>query len=121
MGACAVAILSVFSNRYQPILYLHHTHFRPRMFYLVLGVSNYGVHHLKELLGSNPTIRPVVNQIEVSPGKIQLKRALAGEISLYSHKEQNKEVKLRLTHWQRYSCWIIGPPMADASGNRFVL
>ncbi|KAF9316761.1 hypothetical protein BG003_001558 [Podila horticola] len=24
------------------------------------GVSNYGVHHLKELLGSNPTIRPVV-------------------------------------------------------------
>lgn len=31
----------------------------------VAGVSNYGVHHLKELLGSNPTIRPVVNQIEV--------------------------------------------------------
>ncbi|KAF9972715.1 hypothetical protein BGZ73_004162 [Actinomortierella ambigua] len=29
-----------------------------------IGVSNYGVHHLKELLGSNPTIRPVVNQIE---------------------------------------------------------
>ncbi|KAF9215281.1 hypothetical protein BGZ59_001814 [Podila verticillata] len=26
----------------------------------VAGVSNYGVHHLKELLGSNPTIRPVV-------------------------------------------------------------
>ncbi|KAG0035956.1 hypothetical protein BGZ82_004907 [Podila clonocystis] len=32
-----------------------------------IGVSNYGVHHLKELLGSNPTIRPVVNQIEVTP------------------------------------------------------
>ncbi|KAG0322227.1 hypothetical protein BGZ99_003426 [Dissophora globulifera] len=32
-----------------------------------IGVSNYGVHHLKELLGSNPTIRPVVNQIEVHP------------------------------------------------------
>ncbi|KAG0250355.1 hypothetical protein DFQ27_009457 [Actinomortierella ambigua] len=29
-----------------------------------IGVSNYGVQHLKELLGSNPTIRPVVNQIE---------------------------------------------------------
>ncbi|KAI1309497.1 hypothetical protein EDD11_004083 [Mortierella claussenii] len=32
-----------------------------------IGVSNYGIHHLKELLGSNPTIRPVVNQIEVHP------------------------------------------------------
>ncbi|KAF9938236.1 hypothetical protein BGZ67_000381 [Mortierella alpina] len=32
-----------------------------------IGVSNYGVHHLKELLGSNPTIRPVINQIEVHP------------------------------------------------------
>ncbi|KAG9071961.1 hypothetical protein KI688_006180 [Linnemannia hyalina] len=32
-----------------------------------VGVSNYGVQHLKELLGSNPTIRPVVNQIEVHP------------------------------------------------------
>ncbi|KAF9146405.1 hypothetical protein BGX30_000751 [Mortierella sp. GBA39] len=32
-----------------------------------IGVSNYGVQHLKELLGSNPTIRPVVNQIEVHP------------------------------------------------------
>ncbi|KAK3824903.1 MAG: 2,5-didehydrogluconate reductase [Benniella sp.] len=32
-----------------------------------IGISNYGVHHLKELLGSNPTIRPVVNQIEVHP------------------------------------------------------
>ncbi|KAG0233889.1 hypothetical protein BGX31_004750 [Mortierella sp. GBA43] len=26
-----------------------------------IGVSNYGVHHLKELLGSNPTIRPVIH------------------------------------------------------------
>ncbi|KAF9431101.1 hypothetical protein BGZ76_000579 [Entomortierella beljakovae] len=32
-----------------------------------IGVSNYGVSHLKELLGSNPTTRPVVNQIEVHP------------------------------------------------------
>ncbi|GJJ72741.1 2,5-diketo-D-gluconate reductase A [Entomortierella parvispora] len=32
-----------------------------------IGVSNYGIHHLKELLGSNPTIRPVVNQVEVHP------------------------------------------------------
>ncbi|KAI1319456.1 hypothetical protein EDD11_004033 [Mortierella claussenii] len=32
-----------------------------------IGVSNYGVHHLKELLDSNPKIRPVVNQIEVHP------------------------------------------------------
>ncbi|KAF9982359.1 hypothetical protein BGZ75_006251 [Mortierella antarctica] len=29
-----------------------------------IGVSNYSVEHLKELLGSNPIIRPVVNQIE---------------------------------------------------------
>ncbi|KAF9279283.1 hypothetical protein BGZ68_008029 [Mortierella alpina] len=29
-----------------------------------IGVSNYGVQHLKELLESNPTIRPVLNQIE---------------------------------------------------------
>ncbi|KAF8979056.1 hypothetical protein BGZ46_005855 [Entomortierella lignicola] len=32
-----------------------------------IGVSNYGVHHLKELLSSNPTVRPVINQIEVHP------------------------------------------------------
>lgn len=33
-----------------------------------LGVSNYGVHHLKELLeDSGATIRPAVNQIEVHP------------------------------------------------------
>ncbi|KAF9548446.1 hypothetical protein EC957_006662 [Mortierella hygrophila] len=32
-----------------------------------IGVSNYSVKHLKELLGSNPTIRPVVNQLEVHP------------------------------------------------------
>lgn len=32
------------------------------------GVSNYGVHHLKELIeDSNATIRPAVNQIEVHP------------------------------------------------------
>eukprot|EP01114_Cavostelium_apophysatum_P017973 TRINITY_DN5457_c0_g1_i2.p1 TRINITY_DN5457_c0_g1~~TRINITY_DN5457_c0_g1_i2.p1 ORF type:complete len:311 (+),score=54.08 TRINITY_DN5457_c0_g1_i2:89-934(+) len=32
-----------------------------------IGVSNYGVHHLKELLESKPTILPAVNQIEVHP------------------------------------------------------
>ncbi|KAF9910888.1 hypothetical protein EC991_005352 [Linnemannia zychae] len=33
-----------------------------------IGVSNYGIHHLKELLyDSEATIRPVVNQIEVHP------------------------------------------------------
>lgn len=31
------------------------------------GVSNFGVRHLKELLGSNPRIHPAVNQIEVHP------------------------------------------------------
>ncbi|KAJ9297878.1 hypothetical protein DTO271G3_4099 [Paecilomyces variotii] len=31
------------------------------------GVSNFGVRHLKELLGSNPRVRPAVNQIEVHP------------------------------------------------------
>lgn len=31
------------------------------------GVSNFGVRHLQELLGSNPRIRPAVNQIEVHP------------------------------------------------------
>ncbi|KAF8936760.1 aldo/keto reductase [Dissophora ornata] len=36
-----------------------------------IGVSNYGVLHLKELLGSNPTIRPAVNQIEVHPWLIR--------------------------------------------------
>ncbi|CAO3692487.1 unnamed protein product [Umbelopsis ramanniana] len=32
-----------------------------------IGVSNYGIQHLKELLGSNPNIRPVVNQLEIHP------------------------------------------------------
>ncbi|KAJ2958180.1 hypothetical protein NQZ79_g6206 [Umbelopsis isabellina] len=32
-----------------------------------IGVSNYGINHLKELLGSNPNIRPVVNQLEIHP------------------------------------------------------
>lgn len=31
------------------------------------GVSNYGVKHLQELLASQPTVLPVVNQIEVHP------------------------------------------------------
>ncbi|CAK4008316.1 Aldo keto reductase [Lecanosticta acicola] len=31
------------------------------------GVSNFGVKHIDELLSSNPTIKPAVNQIEVHP------------------------------------------------------
>ncbi|CAG8567777.1 15132_t:CDS:2 [Cetraspora pellucida] len=32
-----------------------------------IGVSNYGVKHLKELLDSNPEIKPTLNQIEIHP------------------------------------------------------
>lgn len=32
-----------------------------------IGVSNFGVQHLEELLGSNPRIKPVVNQVELHP------------------------------------------------------
>lgn len=32
-----------------------------------VGVSNYGVKHLEELLATKPTVLPVVNQIEVHP------------------------------------------------------
>lgn len=32
-----------------------------------LGVSNFGPHHIKELIDSNPEIKPVVNQIECHP------------------------------------------------------
>jgi hypothetical protein len=32
-----------------------------------LGVSNFGAHHIKELLDSNPAVRPVCNQIECHP------------------------------------------------------
>ncbi|KAI6780669.1 Aldo/keto reductase [Emericellopsis cladophorae] len=35
------------------------------------GVSNYGVKHIEELVGSNPRIAPVVNQIEVHPFNTQ--------------------------------------------------
>lgn len=31
------------------------------------GVSNYGIHHLQELLETSPTYRPQVNQIELHP------------------------------------------------------
>lgn len=31
------------------------------------GVSNYGIHHLQELLDSKPTVTPQVNQIELHP------------------------------------------------------
>ncbi|KAH8693163.1 putative aldo-keto reductase [Talaromyces proteolyticus] len=34
---------------------------------LAVGVSNYGIKHLEELLGTNPRVRPAVNQIEVHP------------------------------------------------------
>ncbi|KAF9940502.1 hypothetical protein BGZ67_007472 [Mortierella alpina] len=39
-----------------------------------IGVSNYSVEHLKELLGSNPIIRPVVNQIEIHPWLTRVER-----------------------------------------------
>ncbi|KAL1925214.1 uncharacterized protein VTP21DRAFT_97 [Calcarisporiella thermophila] len=32
-----------------------------------IGVSNYGVHHLKELMATNPEFVPAVNQLEVHP------------------------------------------------------
>ncbi|CAG8465749.1 3561_t:CDS:2 [Racocetra fulgida] len=32
-----------------------------------IGVSNYGVKHLKELLDSNPEIKPTLNQVEIHP------------------------------------------------------
>ncbi|CAG8499305.1 1119_t:CDS:2 [Paraglomus brasilianum] len=32
-----------------------------------IGVSNYGIHHLRELFETNPEIKPAVNQIEVHP------------------------------------------------------
>jgi hypothetical protein len=32
-----------------------------------IGVSNYGVHHIKELLESNPRIKPSVNQVDLHP------------------------------------------------------
>ena len=32
-----------------------------------LGVSNFGPHHIRELIESNPKVRPVVNQIECHP------------------------------------------------------
>ena len=31
------------------------------------GVSNYGIHHIKELLDSKPQVKPVINQIELHP------------------------------------------------------
>lgn len=31
------------------------------------GVSNYNIHHIQELLDSSPTIKPVINQIELHP------------------------------------------------------
>ncbi|KAK3685192.1 aldo/keto reductase [Podospora appendiculata] len=35
------------------------------------GVSNYGVRHIEELMGSGPRVLPVVNQIEVHPFNTQ--------------------------------------------------
>jgi len=32
-----------------------------------IGVSNFGVHHLKELIDSKPKILPAVNQVEIHP------------------------------------------------------
>ncbi|CEJ79848.1 hypothetical protein VHEMI00063 [[Torrubiella] hemipterigena] len=35
------------------------------------GVSNFGAHHIEELMASNPRVKPVVNQIEVHPFNTQ--------------------------------------------------
>lgn len=35
------------------------------------GVSNYGVHHIEELMDSKPRVHPVINQIEVHPFNTQ--------------------------------------------------
>ncbi|KND90709.1 putative oxidoreductase C2F3.05c [Tolypocladium ophioglossoides CBS 100239] len=37
----------------------------------MIGVSNYGVLHIEELMASNPRIKPVINQIEVHPFNTQ--------------------------------------------------
>ncbi|KJZ78500.1 hypothetical protein HIM_01891 [Hirsutella minnesotensis 3608] len=37
----------------------------------MIGVSNYGVKHIEELMSSSPRIKPVVNQIEVHPFNTQ--------------------------------------------------
>jgi diketogulonate reductase-like aldo/keto reductase len=37
----------------------------------MVGVSNYGVDHLEELMASKPRVHPVVNQIEVHPFNTQ--------------------------------------------------
>lgn len=36
-----------------------------------IGVSNYGVKHIEELMATNPRVKPVVNQIEVHPFNTQ--------------------------------------------------
>ncbi|KAM7185536.1 NADP-dependent oxidoreductase domain containing protein [Rhypophila sp. PSN 637] len=36
-----------------------------------IGVSNYGVAHIEELMASNPRVKPAVNQIEVHPFNTQ--------------------------------------------------
>ncbi|KAI9151485.1 putative oxidoreductase [Paramyrothecium foliicola] len=36
------------------------------------GVSNYGVAHIEELMASNPSVKPVINQIEVHPFNTQV-------------------------------------------------
>lgn len=32
-----------------------------------LGISNYGINHLKQLLDSNPKVKPAVGQYEIHP------------------------------------------------------
>ncbi|PWI73113.1 aldo-keto reductase family 1 member E1 [Purpureocillium lilacinum] len=38
----------------------------------MIGVSNFGVRHVEELMASNPRIKPVVNQFEVHPFHTQM-------------------------------------------------
>ena len=44
------------------------------------GVSNYGVKHLEELLGSQPRIKPAVNQVEVRPSR-RFRRRVTDKVS----------------------------------------
>lgn len=61
------------------------------------GVSNYGIHHLQELLDSKPTVKPQVNQIELHPwlGRSDLvKYCVDHEIALEAYSPLTRGQKL---------------------------
>lgn len=61
------------------------------------GVSNYGIHHLQELLESNPTVKPQVNQVELHPwlGRAELvKYCKDNEIALEAYSPLTRGQKL---------------------------